>query len=147
GCHQHGGATVTADFDADGALDKFVLERVIDDEAQFPQHGRAQLRELFPADYLYSFNRVDDWAHLFLSESSFFDRSDVEAIRPRIEAILGLTGNAATGQTQFAQTCARCHGADGNGSGFAPNLHDRVPFRDDVSLVRTLITGKGDMPA
>jgi mono/diheme cytochrome c family protein len=147
GCHQHGGATTTADHDGDGVNDRLVLEQIIDDENQYPLRGRAQLRQLFPADYLFSYNRVDDWAHIIASESAYFDRTDVEAARPRIDAVLARTGSASAGATQFAQTCARCHGPDGEGTGFAPSLYERVPKREDVSLVRTLIQGKGDMPA
>jgi len=53
----------------------------------------------------------------------------------------------AAGATHFAGTCAACHGADGHGSDFAPDLRERVPARDDPALVRALLTGKGAMPS
>jgi mono/diheme cytochrome c family protein len=139
GCHQHGGATMAFGMPLEP-------ERIIADETRFPSTGRAQLRQLFPADYLYSFNRVDDWSRLFQSEMSYFERADLDAARPRIRAIQALTGVASSGGERFAASCARCHGDDGGGTDRAPNLHDRVPLRDDESLLRTLIQGKGGMP-
>ncbi|MEM6990919.1 MAG: c-type cytochrome [Myxococcota bacterium] len=147
GCHQHGGATVDFDRDGDDLLDPLEQERIIDEEDRFPEHGRTQIRELFPADYLYSFNRVDDFAGVMASEVDFFDFQDGEAARPRTEAVLERTGSASDGATLFAGSCTGCHGADGTGSGFAPSLYDRVPLRDDRSLLRTLLQGKGNMPA
>src|SRR5690606_8586370 len=60
GCHQHGGSTVAHDLDEDGAGDPLELEAIIGDERRFPNAGRDRIRDVFPADYLYSFNRVDD---------------------------------------------------------------------------------------
>jgi mono/diheme cytochrome c family protein len=141
GCHQHGGATRTTTGDS------FVLERIIDDETRYPAHGRTQQRTLFPADYLYSFSRVDDFAHVFANEASHFDRSDTEAVRPRIEAVLAETAVAASGEPTFTARCTGCHGPQGMGGGFAPSLYDRVPRLDDRALLRSLIAGKGAMPA
>jgi len=120
---------------------------VIDDETGYPQHGRTQLRSLFPADYLYSFSRIDDFAHVFAGEAAHFDRGDEEAVRPRITDILAKTPNATAGGTTFSQLCAGCHGAAGQGGGFAPSLVERVPMREDESILQTLIAGKGGMPA
>jgi mono/diheme cytochrome c family protein len=77
---------------------------------------------------------------------SYFERADLDAARPRIRAIQALTGGSAAGGERFAENCARCHGDDGGGTDRAPNLQDRVPLRDDESLLRTLIQGKGGMP-
>ncbi len=147
GCHQHGGATVDFDRDGDSLLDALEQERIISEEERFPEHGRTQIREVFPADYLYSFNRVDDFAGVMASEVEFFDFQDGEAARPRSEAILERTGDVGSGADLFAQSCTGCHGADGTGSGFAPSLYERVPLRDDRSLLQTLLQGKGNMPA
>lgn len=147
GCHQHGGATVAHDLDDDGFADAFDLDRVIDDEALYPRTGRDEQRALFPADYLYSFNRVDDFAGMIRSEVAFFDRVDEDAVSPRVESVLMLTGDAAGGEAIFGETCFMCHGADGTGTERAPSLYDRVPMRPDESVVRTLIQGRGGMPA
>ena len=146
GCHQHGGSTVAHDRDGDGTLDPFDLEAVIADEARFPAIGRAQIRATFPADYMYSFNRIDDVVHVFEQEMDFADGID-RALTARVEAVLAAEGDPAEGASLFAGTCAACHGPEGHGSGFAPDLRERVPAREDATLVRTLLTGKGDMPA
>lgn len=147
GCHQHGGATVIRDGNGDGVLEPLDLDALINDETNFPQTSRQQIREVFPADYLYSFNRVDDFAHVISSEVSFFDGSDRDSVRARIDQILTLDGDGEAGRDRFLTNCATCHGQTGEGSGWAPNLYDRVPLRDDPSIVQTLIQGKGGMPA
>jgi len=147
GCHQHAGSTVVRDTDGDGTLDPLDLEAVIEDELHFPQAGRLQIRELFPADYLYSFNRVDDFSGVINSEVSFFDGTDADAVGPRVDAILALDGTEEAGAAWFAQSCEACHGPTGEGNGFAPNLYTRVPNRDDRSILQTLIAGRGGMPA
>jgi len=146
GCHQHGGATVAHDRDGDGTPDAFDLERVIDDETFFPDAGRPQQREVFDADYLYSFNRVDDFSAMIRREIDFFERVDSDAVAPRIAEIEMLEGDAALGATLFAEHCARCHGDEGSGTERAPSLLVRVPMRGDGSILRTLIQGKGGMP-
>lgn len=146
GCHQHGGATVIRDENGDGTLDPLDLEAIINDEAHFPLTGRKQIREVFPADYLYSFNKVDDFAHLITSEISFFDNADRDAVRSRRDHVLSMTGDSSAGATLFAQNCATCHGPEGRGSGWAPNLYERVPTRTDESIVQTLLQGRGGMP-
>jgi mono/diheme cytochrome c family protein len=147
GCHQHGGATVMGDRDGDGALDPLDLEAIISDDSWFPDTGRRQIRELFPADYLYSFNRVDDLAHVISAEVGYLDNADSNSVRPRVDRVLGLEGDAAAGAAGFADRCAPCHGDTGEGSGWAPNLYTRVPHRDDPSLLQTLILGRGPMPS
>lgn len=147
GCHQHGGATVAFDLDDDGALEPLDLERVLDDEARFPQTGRARVRDVFPADYLYSLNRVDDLAHVVLGEVEHFGRADASVVRPRVRAILDATGEPERGARTFAERCAVCHGEAGEGSGLAPALAARVPARDDEAVVRAILQGRGQMPA
>jgi mono/diheme cytochrome c family protein len=146
GCHQHGGSTMIADRNGDGALEPLDLDAVINDEALFPDTSRRQIRDLFPADYLYSINRVDDFAHVLQSEVDYFDGADRDAVRPRIEHILSLAADPAAGAQAFAARCAPCHGATGEGSGWAPNLYTRVPNRDDESILQTLLQGRGMMP-
>jgi mono/diheme cytochrome c family protein len=146
GCHQHGGSTVLRDVDGNGVLDPLSVEAIINDEANFPDTGRRQIRELFPADYLYSINRVDDFATLIRSEVLFFDNADRDQVRPRIRHILELAGDAEAGHTLFLANCSTCHGETGEGSSWAPNLTTRVPSRDDELLLQTLLQGKGDMP-
>jgi mono/diheme cytochrome c family protein len=147
GCHQHGGATVAHDLNADGLPDAFDLEKVINDDAHFPQTGRAQIRTVFPADYTYSFNRVDDLSHVIRSEIAHFEHTDADAALPRVRAVLALTGDADRGATTFGENCAPCHGPAGGGTERAPNLAERVPGREDDALVRTLLQGRGRMPA
>lgn len=146
GCHQHGGSTVAHDLNADGKPDPIDLEKVIDDEAHFPRNGRLQIREVFPADYLYSFNRVDDLVHVVFTETTHFDRADTDRVAPRVHLVLARSGDAEAGATVFAQNCVRCHGDLGQGSDRAPSLAERVPARDDDALLRTLIQGRGGMP-
>lgn len=143
GCHQHGGSTVFRDLDADGALDPFDLERVIDDEANFPEAGRRRIREVFPADYLWSLTRVDDVSHVIRSEVQHFDAIDGMSVPSRARRVIELTGDPAMGQTTFSMNCARCHGADGRGTLDAPSLYERVPMRDDLSLATTILGGRG----
>ena len=145
GCHQHGGSSVAHDRDGDGTLDPFDLDAVIHDETRYPAIGRVQIRDTFPADYMYSFNRVDDVSHVFAQEMEFADGVD-QTVRARVDAIVALEGDAAAGAERFAGTCAACHGADGRGGPIAPDLAERVPNRDDPTLIRTLLTGKGAMP-
>jgi hypothetical protein len=49
GCHQHGGTAETS-------------ETVLRDEAAFPDHGRSQLRQNFPADYAFAAHGALDLA-------------------------------------------------------------------------------------
>lgn len=147
GCHQHGGATVAHDRDDDGTPDAFDLDRVIDEDPFFTDYGTTQQRDLFISDYLYAFNRVDDFSGVLRREVQFFDMVDTDAVRPRVTAILEHEPDVAGGEQVFTSHCTRCHGDDGMGSGFAPSLYDRVPNRFDEEVLRTLIQGKGGMPA
>src|SRR5690242_11908146 len=51
---------------------------------------------------------------------------------------------AEAGKQQFAQVCARCHGADGRGGEFAPDITARIGPKSDEEL-STLI--KNGIPA
>lgn len=146
GCHQHGGATVAYDLDDDGVLDPLVQETIIDDAELFPERGRTQLRELFPADYLYSFNHVDDLSQVIESEVDYFDFQDGQALESRIEDILSRRSDPQAGRERFVERCTGCHGWDGTGA-TGPSLFERVPLRDDRSLLTTLVRGRGAMPS
>lgn len=146
GCHQHGASAVGADLDGDGSPDPFSLEQVIDDERFYPSNGRTRQRDVFPSDYLWSATRVDNLFQVIRSEVDRADVTDSREIEQRAERVLTTTGDATSGAALFAANCARCHGADGTGD-FGPNLYDRVPMRDDETLVRRLLLGLGPMPA
>ncbi len=147
GCHQHAGSEVFKDLDGDGALDPFDLEAVIGDEAQFPDTGRRQIRQVFPSDYSWAFNRVDDLSQVIRSEVDHFDFVDRDGVPARARRVLGLTGDPTAGAAIFADNCTRCHGVEGRGSAIAPNLYERVPMRDDLSIAITVIGGRSPMPA
>ncbi|MBL4688638.1 MAG: c-type cytochrome [Nannocystaceae bacterium] len=146
GCHQHGGAVVDLDWGGDSLLDGLDLEVVIDDDEKFPNNGRAKIREVFPADYLWSFSRVDDFSHVMLAEVDHVDHGDNTALSQQIDSVLALEGAADIGQIVFSTNCASCHGEDGSG-GFGPSLFERVPARDDQTLLTSILIGLGDMPA
>jgi mono/diheme cytochrome c family protein len=59
---------------------------------------------------------------------------------------LELTGVSATGSDVFANSCAGCHGADGD-SGSAADLSEKVPELSDNDIAWTIADGKGNMPA
>jgi mono/diheme cytochrome c family protein len=145
GCHQHGGSTVGHDLNADGTLDPFDLELVIDNEMLFPDNGRSQMRTLFPADYLWSTQRVDNLNQVIKSEVANFDFVDNADPELRASVILQLTGENTLGETIFDSNCTGCHGLDGTGV-TGPSLYDRVPTMDDQALVVRLLTGKPPTP-
>lgn len=120
---------------------------MIENESLYPERGRTQLREVFPADYLYSFNRVDDLSRIVADEIEFFAGADRAEVQARIDAILALDGDAEAGGALFSGPCAGCHGPDGHGMAFAPDLRERVPGAGDAALVQTLLQGRGAMPA
>ncbi len=93
---------------------------------------------------MYSFNRVDDVAHVFAQEMDFADGIDRE-LQQRVDSVLSAPGEVESGAALFAGTCAACHGPEGHGD-VGPDLRERVPAREDPTLVRTLLTGKGAMP-
>ena len=148
GCHQHGGSLAGPDGDGDGRPDPFVLERVIDSETLFPDNGRAQMRQVFPTDYLWSTLRVDDVARTMAHEVQTFDALDVDDPDLRAARIVALGGDPERGGQIFANACARCHGPDGQGTIDAPSLFERVPGLDAAAIAKTLVVGKnGRMPA
>jgi mono/diheme cytochrome c family protein len=147
GCHQHGGSLVGYDVDGDQQLDPFDLDAVIESESLFPKNGRTQMRDIFPADYLWSTNRVDNLSQVIQSEVAFFDFLDKDTPEIRSLNVLALEADAGEGAKTFAENCTTCHGSDGTGSATAPSLYDRVPGFTDAKLVQRLILGKSPMPA
>jgi len=147
GCHQHGGSTVGFDIDADQVLDPFDLDAVIANESLFPNKGRGQMREIFPADYLWSMNRVDNLSQVLASEVQHFDFLDKTTHEERAALVTELSSDATSGEKTFNANCTTCHGSDGSGSGSAPSLFDRVPTLSDQKLVERLILGKSPMPS
>jgi mono/diheme cytochrome c family protein len=147
GCHQHGGSTVAFDLDEDGQLDPFNLEDVIEKDALYPANGRSQQRTIFPADYLWSTQRVDNLRQVMLSEVGHFEAVDQRSTESRRGGILALEGAIAEGTLIFANHCTSCHGAQGEGSLSAPALKERIPNINETQLVDTLLTGKDNMPS
>ena len=147
GCHQHGGSAVGHDQDGDGTLDPFDLEQVIDKENLFPSNGRAQMRTLFPTDYLWSTQRVDNLAQLIRSEVDRHDYTDGNTTAARVTKILEISGSVEQGAGLFAANCSTCHGPEGKGTHSAPSLFERVPGLSDTVLVTTLLEGKSPMPS
>ncbi|RMG19332.1 MAG: hypothetical protein D6729_05615 [Deltaproteobacteria bacterium] len=146
GCHQHGGSRVGYDLDGDGTLDPFDLEAVITNESLFPDHGRRQMREVFPADYLWSLVRVDDLAQVIQSEVEHYDYVDRDHPAVRARRILEAAADPVRGETIFLHECAACHGDDGRGGGGGPSLYERVPGRDPEALLQQILIGVGEMP-
>lgn len=68
------------------------------------------------------------------------------ATQAEIDAVMGLSGNDAPGETVYLDNCATCHVEDGSG-GFGPSLIFHVPKHDDEYLVALIIDGQGDMPS
>lgn len=66
----------------------------------------------------------------------------------RVTTILGLTGDAAAGETVYTTTagCADCHGTDGTG-GSGPSLVDAYAEGEDEEMYGHILDGIGDMPA
>jgi mono/diheme cytochrome c family protein len=146
GCHQHGGSTVAYDLDGDGVLDPIVDELILENDELFPSNGREQLRQLFPADYLWSTIRADALGQKFRSEVQTWEHRDEDAEIPRVDRILELSGDPTAGAPLFVEHCTRCHGAEGMGTSKAPSLVERVPMRSDETIARALLLGKGEMP-
>jgi cytochrome c551 len=63
----------------------------------------------------------------------------------RVSAILALTGDAANGELVYADECAVCHGADGEG-GSGPSMSSVVGEGED-EIIGTVLEGEGSMPA
>jgi mono/diheme cytochrome c family protein len=63
----------------------------------------------------------------------------------RAQAILDLTGDAATGETTYTQQCSACHAADGTG-GTGPSLVAAYAEGEDLEMIDVILTGDDDMP-
>ena len=61
----------------------------------------------------------------------------------RVDTILALSGDAANGGAVFADNCASCHGADGNGG----TEEGVVGEDDEAEVVETVLNGKETMPS
>lgn len=64
----------------------------------------------------------------------------------KVSGILELEGDAALGETLYADNCAGCHGADGEG-GSGPAMTDEVPELSDEEIVDVIVNGYEEMPA
>lgn len=64
----------------------------------------------------------------------------------RIDEILALTGDAASGESLYAVNCASCHGAEGEGD-IGPSLEEHIPHHDDEYLLTTILDGASGMTA
>lgn len=61
------------------------------------------------------------------------------------EPVLALDGDASKGEARYQMTCARCHGASGNGVARTPALAGRVHALTDEDLVDIMRNGRGAM--
>lgn len=60
----------------------------------------------------------------------------------------GLVGDATAGATVFADTCASCHGASGEGvEGYSPSMTEEVPELSDAEIEDVILNGYEEMPA
>ncbi|MCB9674068.1 MAG: cytochrome c [Alphaproteobacteria bacterium] len=64
----------------------------------------------------------------------------------RVDTILALTGDAATGGDVYTARCASCHNADGSG-GIGPSLVTEIPASTDEAVLTVVIDGEGSMPS
>ena len=55
-------------------------------------------------------------------------------------------GGGADGAAVYADTCANCHGANGN-DGYAADLTIRIPAMSDAEIETLVRNGRGYMPA
>jgi mono/diheme cytochrome c family protein len=53
--------------------------------------------------------------------------------------------DAASGRELFVAECSRCHGADGQGTDYAPDLWFRASGLDAEGIVDTVLDGEGRM--
>ena len=61
-------------------------------------------------------------------------------------AIAALTGDAATGETVYTNSCAFCHTATGGENGTTPALTARVSSLSKEAIIETVLNGSGSMP-
>jgi quinohemoprotein ethanol dehydrogenase len=59
----------------------------------------------------------------------------------------GATATAAAGKVVFANNCATCHGATGQGGNGGPDLTARPAAKQAASVVKQVMNGGGGMPA
>ena len=64
GCHQHGGTSLEP-------------EDIIEDEQRFPDSGRTQLREVFPADYLHVLRHAENLGQEIRREVLHYDAQEL----------------------------------------------------------------------
>jgi mono/diheme cytochrome c family protein len=64
----------------------------------------------------------------------------------RVDVILGLEGEIASGTSLYDEHCAGCHGADGLG-GVGTDLVEQLAILSEEDVVRTIVEGRGIMPA
>ena len=62
---------------------------------------------------------------------------------PAVEAVLSLEGDTTAGAAVW-ETCAACHGENGEG-GVGPPMTEHAPHHPDEELVGFMIYGTGDM--
>ena len=106
------------------------------------------MREVFPADYLYSFNRVDDFSHDDRDRGRVLrPRRRATRSRPRVEAVLSLTGDPAGGEAIFGRPAPAATAP----TAWAPRARractSACRCATTTSIVRTLIQGRGGMPS
>lgn len=147
GCHQHGGSTVAFDLNDDGILDRLDLERIVTDDNLYPQNGRTQQRFIFPTDYLWAMQRVDNLRQVMQSEVRYFDDLARQAHEQRVADIDALSGDLLEGEKQFINQCVACHGETGGGTIDGPNIRVRSIIRQKSALISRLLEGLGNMPA
>ncbi|MFU8802541.1 MAG: cytochrome c [Bradymonadaceae bacterium] len=154
GCHQHAGTSY--DEGMDGQYMAFNLTEVIADESpvlsplnRYPANGRTKRRNMFATDYAWAFSRLDDLTELLRTEVEFGGAQDENWVR--INDILKASGDQSRGETIFSsttpeQTCANCHGDQGEG-GRGPAFEQLFSQKTDWQMMHTIIHGRGDMPA
>ncbi len=61
----------------------------------------------------------------------------------RVPIIIGLSGDATAGATEYGSSCGQssCHGSDGSGSATARDLNQVVPTLTDEKLVDVILNG------
>ncbi len=65
----------------------------------------------------------------------------------RVEDVLALTGDEASGEALYGSDCSGCHGESGEG-GLGPSMSEVVSGHDDAAIVEITLLGLGeDMPA
>lgn len=62
-------------------------------------------------------------------------------VSPLLAAALAFGQDADAGRTAFNNTCARCHGADGNGGEMGPPIPARLAGKDDQQLITLIRNG------